>query len=636
MKASFLIKRINGFLSAQGKALPRVAEDILRKSPFELTERENQWYRENILPNESFFVEVLKTIYSEERKPKKWLQSLGGGGPLSIVEEMAAKALRELGVLIGVQDVGGHVPLASPAVPPAGVAPHLEAGASSPETSSAASPASTTSTAPPTVIVPPAPQASPNVPEAGPGDSGEKGPVAEEETPGVEEVSLKGAVGPGEVSQLVSASPPTVIVPPAPQASPNVPEAGPGDSEVASVGLEGEEMKGTFHLRSGEADEEEEGTKGTPTVYLPASPPLIDYRQAWPQTAESPFSPTVVDQRYELERGPGVPLYREVEATLPEMFAPEAVPREKRGFKGWLSAHKVLVSSVAAALVVVGVGLFLLFFFFLGGEKVVDEWSVSQSLGKNIRVERQACLKKNAGGSPYLYVVTLKLENTGSEEIKKIHVEEEVPQLLWTRGGIRYNPDPDRSSEDAKRVGWTGEHLFAGDVYQVEYTLPLQAELSAPQLEEIKDHFSRNAIACVYLPENFDVCSACNGQGSTTCQACSGMGSVTCPTCHGVGYITCSVCRGQGKVTCPECDGYGYYYYGWWGPYVCSYCGGTGKVTCSNCRGTGRVTCPTCRGAMRITCASCGGTGKITCSTCGGDGLVPIEYGERVLYKEGS
>lgn len=47
----------------------------------------------------------------------------------------------------------------------------------------------------------------------------------------------------------------------------------------------------------------------------------------------------------------------------------------------------------------------------------------------------------------------------------------------------------------------------------------------------------------------------------------------------------CDVCRGDGWITCPECGGYGYDDYG----NPCSNCDGSGYITCDKCGGTGTI-----------------------------------------------
>jgi|GEM_PF-5101542 len=702
----FYVKLINKYLAAQGKALPGIAESIFNKDASQLSDQEREWYRENIVPHERFFIDVLKALYAQEKKPEKWLKKLGEEGKRTIVAELAVKSLRELGI---------SVPSGRETVPvPETTGLPGEASFRGAEAGTGAFPVSGQTppyTAPPPIAVsipayvPPPP---PEVTEAVPVETS-----VEEQAPPTAEGPPEWAAAPREFPPPVPESPATVIIPPGARETatpapveppgwervtpppPEVTEAVPVETPVEEQAPQGwevpgekglEEIRDTFSLQAGGptqghgaygmdimqpggqgmagisistgsgAESTESGMPGhTSQAGISELPPVIDYRQAWERTEEARPQVPIVDHRYELERGPGVPVLYGSEVVEVGTFPQEEAPRPSRGFKGWLAAHKVLAGSIAAFLVLAGMGVFLLFLL-LGGEKVIYEWSISQRVGKMVRVERQLALKKNSKGHPYLYTVTVKFENVGDESIKEIRVEEEIPPLLLKKGDMIFHSEPDKESEGGERVGWIGKRIGKSESFEVSYSLPLQAELSGPQLEEIEEHFSKNIIAGIFLPENFETCPSCNGQGSTTCQVCSGMGTVTCPRCGGVGYITCPVCGGQGKVTCSRCGGDGGYYQcpvdgtivqgyydncptcgrSWMNmPYrTCSACGGSGKVTCTNCGGTGRARCPTCGGTMRVPCSSCGGTGKISCSTCGGDGLVPIKYGEVKLFQE--
>ncbi len=578
----YFVKMINKYLAEQGKSLPNMAEAVMVKDVSQLTEEEARWYRENLLPHESFFVDILKKQYSREKKPEKWLNRLQKGARASIVGGMAEKALDQLGVEV-------RAPLeVTPPAPVSGVGFQPQAGSTEVAGGAAGRDLMAGPTPPPPAgipqgaFVPPPPPLEVKPPEI---------PTAPAEPVVVEglEEAVRETPSPAGIPQGAFVPPP----PPLEVKPPDGEEVSMAESpaEVWASGKieEMEDIKGTFSIQAEDKRGEDlfskpelgvsEGPKvgmeplqpgaglvGARAEMSPAGPdvhgtvsyPVVDNRHAWVNAAEGQPVYQITDHRYELERGPEVPVLREAEIVAP-VVPWGAAPEERGGLKAWIAAHKKLVISIASGLLLLGVGIFLLFFF-LAGEKTVYEWSISQRLGRMVRVERQLSLKKKAGGYPYLYTVNVKLENIGGEPIKIMQVEEVVPHLLLQKGDLDFSPEPVRESEEEGRFGWVGRSIDESDCFEISYSLGLQAELSEPQREEIEEHFNQNIIAGVFLPENFETCSACEGKGSSTCQVCNGMGTVTCPTCGGVGNTTCATCRGQGQVTCSRCQGDGIYY----------------------------------------------------------------------------
>ncbi len=259
----------------------------------------------------------------------------------------------------------------------------------------------------------------------------------------------------------------------------------------------------------------------------------------------------------------------------------ETFPEESPAQKSWLSRSWKWILIAAASLLViaaVAIGVFVI----LGGrEKTLYQWSASERLDCDVRVERQLDLKKNAEGSPYRFTVRLLITNVGTEELAEVNLEEDLPEILVSKGDIVFMVEPTKQSEDGRIVGWTEKAPTKDEAIEIAYYLDLQAELSEPQLRKIEGQFEGQKIAFIGIPEKMITCQACAGSGRTNCAVCLGNGSITCPKCGGSPVSTCSKCGGDGKVECPVCKGYGYYC-------RCYYCGSpwpVGSSSCPNCGG---------------------------------------------------
>lgn len=313
----------------------------------------------------------------------------------------------------------------------------------------------------------------------------------------------------------------------------------------------------------------------------------------------------------------------------------------------------------ASALLMLALAALTTVLLMLGREKTVYAWSRSERIGNDVRLERRIVQRKNSGGSPYLLTVNISVTNQGEGNIEVLELEEDVPSILSRREGLSFGIEPERRKDDLDVVGWSIRGLGAGDVYELDYSLPLQMELSKPQLQEMEEQFSLLIVAFVRMPENKVTCSACSGSGNNPCGNCLTMGSVACPGCGGAGTFSCSSCGGKGTGTCAYCGGSGRYYYCYGcrrnltssqyfnnyfcpycgaepkyqkGPYACSTCSGTGTSKCGSCGGSGRIKCGTCGGGARVVCDACGGAGQVVCPGCDGGGRVPYTFGWGELY----
>ena len=267
-------------------------------------------------------------------------------------------------------------------------------------------------------------------------------------------------------------------------------------------------------------------------------------------------------------------------------------------------------------------------------------------------------MEKNVGDSPYMFTVVLRVNNLGDETLKTLQVEDKIPDILNKKGNISFTRKPEEESDNSTLPAWLTKAVYDGETFEITYSLPLEAELSKPQLNEIEGHFNDQIVSFIGLPENFLSCSDCEGAGSTACQACNSAGSSTCTACGGNGSTVCWSCGGEGRGTCSVCEGDGYYYQcpsdgtivngfyddcptcgrSWMDmpQRVCSRCNRTGISDCSTCGGNGRVTCRTCSGTGRLICALCQGAGRETCPTCHGAGETAFTYGLSVFFAEQS
>lgn len=257
----------------------------------------------------------------------------------------------------------------------------------------------------------------------------------------------------------------------------------------------------------------------------------------------------------------------------------QAFPVELPTRRSWFSRSWKWIAVAVASLLFVAAAVVGVFVFLGGREKTLYQWSVSERIEGDIRVERQLDLSKNVEGSPYRFTVKLLVTNVGTEELAEINLEEALPDILTGKGEPVFTVEPVKRSEDGTVVGWMEKALARDGVIEIAYYLDLTAELSEPQLRKIEEQFEQQKIKFIGVPSRMITCQACAGSGRATCRNCSGTGSTTCPRCGGTRTSTCSKCGGVGNSECSVCKGYGYYYE----CYICGSPWPVGSSSCSNC-----------------------------------------------------
>ncbi len=214
-------------------------------------------------------------------------------------------------------------------------------------------------------------------------------------------------------------------------------------------------------------------------------------------------------------------------------------------------------------------------------EQTLYQWSASERIEGDIRIERQLELKKRVEDSPYRFTVRLLITNLGEESISDINVEETLPEILCAEGGVVFTPDPVLISEDGKLIGWSEDGLEKDGMAEFAYSIDLSAEFSEPQLLKIEGQFEAEKVKFIGIPGKIVSCQACDGGGRVLCGSCSGAASSSCPKCGAKGSLTCATCNGTGNSQCSTCKGHGYYS-------TCCSCGAvwpTGSSSCPSCGG---------------------------------------------------
>lgn len=612
--ANFFIRKFEKYLSYQGRQLPKETKKALGKKPDELNLEEYRWFSQNVEPYMGFISSGLEAMYLQEGKPHIWSKELARNHG-TIIEKLAqevvaaherpepAESDQEEAAEGEIVSDGGTLT----GMP--GMANAMEKR--NEETYTAA-----------TMLIQKSGSPGESEKDASeyPGNKHEEGQVK------ADAVAAEGETDDEDVEpaedQPSEAKPTEIIL-----------------TGAASAGdlAKAEELEGPEPIVKNEA--------------VVAVPPTIVLKPKQMEKLQYGVTPAMVSETIAKGETPPVP------ETLPL----DMQVRVEDKPDSWLKRHKIVVLISTLAAVVIGVSVFLAIFFLAGRRQVIYEWSRSDRIGNDLRVERSLIMEKNAGDSPFRFTVELRIENLGHEQLGVLQVEEQLPDILRNRGGFVFDPETDRDGEEGRIVAWEDKNIGEDEFFKATYYLPLQAELSKPQLEDIEEHFGEAIIAYIGLPENEVKCGACEGAGYNPCQACEGVGSSVCSACRGSGTRTCSTCNGKGTCTCPKCAGEGIYwicnrcgaaltrsqYYssaycpycgranGGSNSYACNVCSRTGVVKCGTCGGSGQARCGQCGGSGRLVCASCGGSGKTSCPNCQGSGKVAFTYGESKIYAGG-
>ncbi len=594
-------KRLAKFISRQGRQLPKETRNVLNKRIGDLNPEEKQWYAQNVEPYLGFISSTLETIYLQEGKPDSWAGELAHDRGLTILEQIASEVITanrppEPQVDGGEEAIEGEIVSDGDTL-------NVKPGAAddtgiNPEEEEAP----LKDDAPATVILGESSCAEEGETRAGTQvDEGEGEPAEDED-----------ALGKNEAAESVSEG-----------------------ASAETVLLKGRE----------EEETEEDGSEGA----LVVAPPTVMLQPAEGEKREY----GLVQASY----APGV-AHTDIAAVVPETAPLDLSAEAQEKPKSWLKRHRIAVLICAVSVIVAGTATFLTVFFLTGRRQLLYEWSRSDRIGYDLRVERALTMEKNVGESPFRFTVDLKVENLGRKPLAVLQVEEQLPRILSSKGKLVFNPETNKGDKEEGLVAWEARKIRRDETFVATYCLPLEAELSRPQLDNIEEHFSSGIIAFIGLPENHMQCGGCEGAGNITCQGCAGAGSSVCAACGGGGGSSCSSCGGRGTYNCSVCAGYGYYWrctscgriitysqrYSWSycyyctrgktvsGPYNCSNCAGTGTATCSSCGGSGRRQCSQCGGSGRLACAACGGSGKVACQTCQGSGQVAFTYGESKVF----